>query len=124
MISKKTQDILSTIDNIYKTVSKSISGGYTGSVQELIREAMKQTAKDDGKGYSTVASSMSRGINIIGEGSMDKVYEMIESACTGKEFNHYCDDLLIYLKDSINGNDDSADEVEREYIKIFQSENE
>lgn len=119
MVSKKTQDVLNTIKNIYELVEESTRSGYEGSMRELIREAMKKTAQEDKKGVSTVASSLTRGLDINGKGSMDNVYEMLESACTNKEGNHSCDDLLVYLLDSINSKDDSEDEVRREYLNIW-----
>ena len=122
MLSKKTQDMLELIKNIYKIVQTQNANGYSGTMKELIRDAIKKTAQDDKKGYSTVASSITRGIEITGDGSMEKVCQMIEDACTGKEFNHNCDDLLIYLLDSKNRNDDSDDEIRNAYLAIFKNE--
>lgn len=121
MLSKKTQDTLELIKNIYKIVQEENENGYSGTMKELIIAAIKKTAKDDQKGYSTVASSITRGLEITGDGSMEKVRQMIEDACTGKEFNHNCDDLLIYLIDSKNQNDDNNEEIRNAYLAIFEN---
>ena len=120
MLSKKTQDVINTIKNIYEIVETEIEAGYKGEVANLIREAIKKTAEEDNKQYSTVADSFSRKMGITGEDSMKKVYVMIEDACMGKEFNHHCDDLLTYLLDSINKNDDE-DDVREAYVNIFKA---
>ena len=119
MLSKKTEDVLVTIKNIYKIVQEENENGYSGTVKDLIKEAIKRRAKEDNKGRSTVASSLTRGLELVGEGSTDEVYQMIADACTGKEENHNCDDLLIYLINSMNRNDDSEDELRRAYLSIF-----
>lgn len=121
MLSKKTQDVLETIRNIYKIVQKENENGYFGTMEKLIMDAIKKTAEEDKKGYSTVASSLTRGLEITGEGSMREIYELIEDACTGKEKNHNCDDLLIYLIASMNRNDDSEEEIRNVYLSIFES---
>ena len=118
MLSKKTQDTLELIKNIYKIVQE--ENDYSGTMKELIITAIKKTAIDDQKGYSTVASSITRGLELTGNGSMEKVRQMIEDACTGKEFNHNCDDLLLYLLDSKNQNDDSDEEIRNAYLEIFK----
>lgn len=120
MLSKKTQDMLSLIENIYKIVQAEKENGYSGTMKELITEAIKRTAQDDQKNYSTVASNITRGMEITGEGAMEKVRQLIEEACTGKESNHNCDDLLNYLIHSMNQNDDSEDEIRRAYLSIFK----
>ena len=120
MLSKKTQDMLDLIENIYKIVQEEKENGYSGSMRELITEAIKRTAKDDQKNYSTVASNITRGMEITGGGSMEKVRQLIEEACTGKEEKHGCDDLLAYLIASMNKNDDSAEEIRAAYLAIFK----
>ena len=122
MLSKKTQDMLDLIENIYKIVQEENENGYSGSMKDLITAAIKRTAEDDHKGYSTVASSITRGLGITGEGSMDNVRQMIEDACTGKEEKHKFDDLLGYLTLSMNSNDDSSEEIRRAYLAIFGEE--
>lgn len=62
-------------------------------MKELITEAIKRTAQDDQKNYSTVASNITRGMEITGEGAMEKVRQLIEEACTGKEANHNCGNI-------------------------------
>ena len=119
MLSKKTQDLLELIKNIYKIVQEEHE--YSGTMKELIIDSIKRTAADDQKGYSTVASSITRGLEITGEGSMEKVCQMIEDACKRKDFNHNCDDLLIYLIDSKNRNDDSDEEIRNAYLAIFEN---
>ena len=119
MLSKKTQDIINTIKNIYEIVEAQLDAGYKGEIADLIREAIKKTAEEDDKQYSTVADSFSRRMGITGEDSMKKVFAMIEDACKAKEYNHHCDDLLTYLLDSVNKNDDE-DDVREAYINIFK----
>lgn len=121
MLSKKTQDVLDSIKNIYEIVQKENGEGYFGTMDELIRAAVKKTAEEDSKGYSTVVSSLTRGLGITGEGAMENVCQMIKDACVGKEESHKTDDLLIYLIDSMNQNDDSEDEIRREYLSIFEN---
>ena len=44
MLSKKTQKALDTITNIYKIVQETPEKGYSGTMEQLIREAVKRTA--------------------------------------------------------------------------------
>lgn len=122
MLSKKTQDMLDLIENIYKIVQEENGNGYSGSMKDLITEAIKRTAEDDHKGYSTVASNITRGLGITGDGSMEKIRQMIEDACTGKESKHVKDELLWELVFSKNSKDDSEQEIQAAYLKIFGEE--
>ena len=122
MLSKKTQDMLDLIENIYKIVQEENENGYSGSMKDLITAAIKRTAEEDNKGYSTVASSITRGLGITGDGSMEKTRQMIEDACTRTDGKHVTDDLLWELVFSKNNNDDSEEEIQAAYLKIFGEE--
>ena len=49
-----------------------------------------------------------------------KVYKMIKDACMGKETLHICDEMLDYLRDYRNTNDDSEEEIIKTYLAIFK----
>ena len=120
MLSKKTQKALDTITNIYKIVQETQEKGYPGTMEQLIIEAVKRTALERNIEYDTVKDSLTRGLGINGQGSSDYVYKLIEEACINKDENHQCDDLLNYLIESMNGNDDSEDELRIAYGRIFE----
>ena len=120
MFSKKTQKALDTITNIYKIVQETQEKGYPGTMEQLIRDAVKRTALERNIKYDTVKDSLTRGLGINGEGSSDYVYKMIEEACINKYHNHQCDDLLNYLIESMNENDNNEEELRIAYEKIFK----
>ena len=85
------------------------------------RLVMKMTAENDDKGYSTVASSASRGLRNSNDDNvtMEKFYQMLEDACLNKKQNHRADDLFVYLKESQNSRDDVSD-IEQAYLDIWK----
>ena len=119
MLSKKTMDAINVIKNAFKLVENNI--GEYKTIEELLDEAVKITAREDGnKDESVVMSHITRGLNLHGDGAKDRAYKLIEDACTGKEANHNCDELLDYLLDYRNSNDDSEDAIRKAYVEIFK----
>ena len=118
MLSKKSEDVLNVVRNVYKIVEGKEEAGYEGDMRKLIQEAIKKTAFEDDKKYGTVESNITRGLDLFGDGAMDEVCEMIEEACMGKGLDHSGDKLLKYLLDTRNSKDDAAT-IQAEYQKLF-----
>ena len=118
MISKKSADLLNVVRNVYEIVEERKGAGYDGDMRQLIQEAIRKTAMEDAKNYNTVESNITRGMDLLANGAMDEICQMIEDACMGENADHSLDKLLKTLLDTRNGKDSEAF-LRSEYQDLF-----
>ncbi len=118
MLSKKSEDVLNVVRNVYEIVEAKKGAGYDGDMRQLIQEAIKKTAFEDAKRYKTVESNITRGMDLFGDGAMDEICQMIEEACMGENANHSLDELLKTMLATRNSKDNAAT-IQAEYQNLF-----